>query len=93
MSVYRQPEEGKEITTVTKVLQLESEIDNARNSIVNSFQIAESLLDEADQIYKVGHILCMEYYNHSCAHFLAANNFSRRNLSLNDECFQHWAHV
>ena len=59
MSVYRQPEEGKEITTVTEMLQLESEIDNARNSIVNSFQIAESLLDEADQIYKVGHILCM----------------------------------
>ena len=93
MSVYRQPEEGKEITTVTDMLQLGSEIDNARNSIVNSFQIAESLLDEADQIYKVGHILCMEYYNHSCAHFLAANNFSRRTLSLNDKCFQHWAHV
>ena len=93
MSVYRQPEEGKEITTVTDMLQLGSEIDNARSSIMKSFQTAESLLDEADQIYKVGHILCMEYYNHSCAHFLAANNFSRRTLSLNDKCFQHWAHV
>ena len=93
MSVYRQPEEGKEITTVTDMLQLGSEIDKARSSIMNSFQTAESLLDEADKIYKVGHILCMEYYNHSCAHFLAANNFLRRTLSLNDECFQHWAHV
>ena len=59
MSICQQPEERKEITTVTEVLQLESEIDNARNSIVNSFQIAENLLDEADQIYKVGHILCI----------------------------------
>ena len=81
MSVYRQPEEGKEITTVTDMLQLGSEIDNARSSIMNSFQTAESLLDEADQIYKVGHILYMEYYHHSCALFLAAHNISRRIFS------------
>ena len=92
MSVHRQPEEEKENTTVTNML-LGSEIDNARSSIVNGFQTAECLLDEADQIYKVGHILYMEYYNHSCAPFLAANNISRRTISLNDKCFQHWAHV
>ena len=74
MSVYRQPEEGKEITTVSNMLQLGSEIDNARSSIVNGFQTAECLLDDADQIYKVGHILYMEYYNHSCAFFPAIHN-------------------
>ena len=58
MSVYRQPEEGKEITTVTNML-LGSEIDNARSSIMKGFQTAECLLEEADQIYKVGHILCI----------------------------------
>ena len=84
MSVYRQPEEGKEITTVTNMLQLGSEIDNARSSIMKGFQTAECLLEEADQIYKVGHILYMEYYNHSCALFLAAHNISRRTISLDD---------
>ena len=80
MSVHRQPEEEKENTTVTNML-LGSEIDNARSSIVKGFQTAECLLDEADQIYKVGHILYMEYYNHSCAPFLAAHNISRRIFS------------
>ena len=83
MSVHRQPEEEKESTTVTNML-LGSEIDNARSSIMKGFQTAECLLEEADQIYKVGHILYMEYYNHSCAPFLAANNISRRTISLND---------
>ena len=83
MSVHRQPEEEKENTTVTNML-LGSEIDNARSSIMKGFQTAECLLDEADQIYKVGHILYMEYYNHSCALFLAAHNISRRTISLND---------
>ena len=83
MSVHRQPEEEKENTTVTNML-LGSEIDNARSSIMKGFQTAECLLEEADQIYKVGHILYMEYYNHSCAPFLAANNISRRTISLND---------
>ena len=92
MSVHRQPEEEKENTTVTNML-LGSEIDNARSSIMKGFQTAECLLEEADQIYKVGHILYMEYYNHSCALFLAAHNISRRTISLNDKCFQHWAHV
>ena len=73
MSVHRQPEEEKENTTVTNML-LGSEIDNARSSIMKGFQTAECLLEEADQIYKVGHILYMEYYNHSCALFLAAHN-------------------
>ena len=58
MSVHRQPEEEKENTTVTNML-LGSEIDNARSSIVKGFQTAECLLEEADQIYKVGHILCI----------------------------------
>ena len=83
MSVHRQPEEEKENTTVTNML-LGSEIDNARSSIMKGFQTAECLLEEADQIYKVGHILYMEYYNHSCALFLAAHNISRRTISLND---------
>ena len=83
MSVHRQPEEEKENTTVTNML-LGSEIDNARSSIMKGFQTAECLLEEADQIYKVGHILYMEYYNHSCAPFLAAHNISRRTISLND---------
>ena len=83
MSVHRQPEEEKENTTVTNML-LGSEIDNARSSIMKGFQTAECLLEEADQIYKVGHILYMEIYNHSCAPFLAANNISRRTISLND---------
>ena len=73
MSVHRQPEEEKENTTVTNML-LGSEIDNARSSIMKGFQTAECLLEEADQIYKVGHILYMEYYNHSCAFFLAVHN-------------------
>ena len=80
MSVHRQPEEEKENTTVTNML-LGSEIDNARSSIMKGFQTAECLLEEADQIYKVGHILYMEYYNHSCALFLAAHNISRRIFS------------
>ena len=58
MSVHRQPEEEKENTTVTNML-LGSEIDNARSSIMKGFQTAECLLEEADQIYKVGHILCI----------------------------------
>ena len=82
MSVHRQPEEEKENTTVTNML-LGSEIDNARSSIMKGFQTAECLLEEADQIYKVGHILYMEYYNHSCALFLAAHNI-RGEFSLND---------
>ena len=73
MSVHRQPEEEKENATVTNML-LGSEIDNARSSIMKGFQTAECLLEEADQIYKVGHILYMKYYNHSCAFFLAAHN-------------------
>ena len=59
MCISREPEERKEITTVTEVFQLESEIEDARNSIVNSFHIAENLLDEADHIHEVGHILCI----------------------------------
>ena len=73
MSVHRQPEEEKENATVTNML-LGSEIDNARSSIMKGFQTAECLLEEADQIYKVGHILYMEYYNHSCAFFPAIHN-------------------
>ena len=73
MSVHRQPEEEKENATVTNML-LGSDIDNARSSIMKGFQTAECLLEEADQIYKVGHILYVEYYNHSCAFFLAVHN-------------------
>ena len=54
-----EPEESKETTTVTEIFQLGSEIEAARDSIVSSFQMAESLLDEADPIYEVGHIMCI----------------------------------
>ena len=59
MCIVCEPEESKETTTVTEVFQLGSAIEDARDSIVSSFQIAESLLDEADQIYEVGHIMCI----------------------------------
>ena len=54
-----EPEGSKETTIGTEIFQLGSEIEAARESIVSSFQMAESLLDEADPIYKVGHIMCI----------------------------------
>ena len=66
-----EPEGSKETTNGTELFQLGSEIEAARESIVSSLQMAESLLNEADPIYEVGHIIyVVQYHNHSCAHFL-----------------------
>ena len=66
-----EPEESKETTTVTEIFQLGSEIEAARESIVSSLQMAESLLNDADPIHEVGHIIfVVQYHNHLCARFL-----------------------
>ena len=54
-----EPKGSEETTVGTELFKLGNEIEAARESIMSSLQMAESLLNEADPIYEVGHIMCI----------------------------------